>query len=661
MATKVFVDLDEEIILAVEKVLKAEGNQIILVVPESAMLVGSLVSLKLLSRQIYKNNKMIVLVTEDETGLELSKKAGLVSVEKVSDVNGETWKKALVLREKFKEDREKLKKKLLSKREEGEEVEIEEGETIEKEEIVEKKEEPQSTEEEKGEEYFQGMPEKPRIGGKLVHIAGFSLYAGGDIEENSDNLNRNETPETEVKNEAVDREREDVKREEKNKATPHPVAVPSPVKAEEISGKEQKPQTKSSASFIGRDLTSVADLDQKRRRRVGEEGGGILDKIKTFFIKGNVRQKQYLLLGSVALIIVFLLGYFVFPRVTIEITLAEAEVPVNEDIRASLTETTADLEGYTIPAKKVELPKSSSKSTPTTGKGEIGDKAEGVVNFLNNTESDINIPAGTILTMTSNSSLKYKTKSQAIAVGVSGGVGISNDVQVVAENFGDKYNTNGTKVYSVAGYNLDDLKAQSFTNIAGGTTEEVKEVSQRDFDDLRNALVEEIQSGLLSELEALVGENQVKLDGTAKFADPKVTPSHKVGDDTDNLDMTVEIIGSLFIVNERDLTDMANHLVRQKNKLEGEFEIEDMSKLQVGTATVNGDVASFNLRLQGSIKANINEQLVKDQIKGKGFLEAVSIVKSLPDVKQTSFDYSPVWMPIKRIPTNDSRIKVVFI
>ncbi len=673
MATKVFVDLDEEIILAVEKVLKGEGNQVILVVPESAMLVSSLVSLKLLSRHVYKHNKMIVLVTEDKTGLEISKKAGLVAVEKVSDVTGETWKKALALREKFKEEREELKRRLVNKRKEGEDVTFEEEdvkeEKTEKEDIKDKKEE---KEEGEGKDYFQGMPQKPRLDGKLVRIAGFPLYAGGDIKDNAEALKdesaANKEEDSKDKDEKGD-DKEDYKKEdEKPRIVPIPDPQPLKARAEEVENKpEPEPQSqlqsqpnKSSGNFVGRDLTSVAGAPTRKRRIGG--GGGFMDKVKAFFTEGDSKKKLYIGGSILFLIIIFLLGYFVFPKATIELTLAEAAVPVNEDIRASLTQTTVDLNGMTIPAKKVELTKNASKSTPTTGKGETGSKAQGLADFFNKTAAPITVNSGTVITTIGDSSLKYIVKETVtVPPNPDSGVGLKEDVPIEAEKFGEKYNVgSSSRSYTIQGYTTSQLSATSISNsVTGGTTEEVTEVSQKDFDDLRNGLVEEIQSTLLGELEALVGDNEIKLDGTQKFAEPKVSPSHKVGDDVGNLDMSVEIVGSLFIVTESDLTDMANHLIKEKNKLEGEFEVKDLSDLQVGTATLNGDVATFNLRLEGSIKADIDEQGVKDQINGKGYLEAVTILKGLPDVKEVSVDFSPIWMPIKRMPTDDSKITVI--
>ena len=361
-------------------------------------------------------------------------------------------------------------------------------------------------------------------------------------------------------------------------------------------------------------------------------------------------------------LIVFLLGYFVFPEVTFNITLAEADVPVNESVKASLTQSTVDVATQTIPARKVEVKKETSNKAQSTGQGETGEKAKGVVNFYNKTTLPITVNSGVVITPFGDPNKKYVTlETVSVPAAVGSTDGFSDDVDIEAQTFGVSSNIDVNKEFSVTGYNsTTQLKARNFSPITGGTTEEITEISQEDFDDLRNALTEELQGAMLGELDALVSDNEVKLDGTQKFGEPKVTSKNKVGDDVEEFEMKVELTGTMLVVTETDLKDLANKLIEEKDKLEGSFKIEDVSELEVGTANLSGDVATFNLRLQGSIKASIDEQTVKDAVRGKGYLEAVRIIKEMPDVKTLEVDYTPAWMPIKRIPNDDAKIGVVF-
>ncbi len=680
MANKVFVDLDDEIVFVVEKVLNSEDNQLILVVPESANLVSSLVSLKLLARQINKSKKLAVLVTEDKLGLELAEEAGLVAVEKISEVTGQIWKRALLLKEEFLNARESLKQKLVRQREEGEKVVFEETpekdtemasdeaveeaeETAESEEEVEGKE----AQAEEDEEFFQGMPEKPRLKGKLIDAGGFSMVAGGDIAEDLDVLT-NEVGQENYGQDEIQEQNEPVREEIRKMPKVKEEVEENPGEEGQDSYEEEPdPEPKNkvidhrATSFLGKDLASSEAKPQKKSRIVAAgDGVGILDKVKRFFAQD--KKRLYVLVGALLLIGLFLVGYFVLPKVSIEITLAEAEVPVSKDVKASTAVTEVDHEGQIIPAKKIELTKSSSGSASATGKGQSGDKAEGVMTFYNSTDKEVKLPANTPVYQPTDPSIKYFLKSGVTIPTVSGGIGVLDDVVVVAETFGEKYNWNpsGDGDYKVGTYSLAEVNAKTFKQVnVKGTTKEVTEISDDDFNNLKNKLVEELKKSILAELATQVKEDEVMIEGTETTGEPKVTPSHNIGDDFESVDMTVEIIASAFVVEQDDLKDIANYLVTQQKEIEGEIEVKDLDEVEVSNGVVSGDTATFKLKVKGSVKASVDEESIKDAIRGKEYSQAAGIIRDLPDVEKYKINYSPSWMPIKRMPDSDENIEVI--
>ena len=118
MSEKIFIDLDEEIIFIVEKIKKIEGDRAILIVPENASLLGSSVTLKLLFSEISKVGKSVILVTEDDIGKNLAKRASFVVASNVAQVTEDSWKMAEEYREKFLKNLDQQKNKLLDERKE---------------------------------------------------------------------------------------------------------------------------------------------------------------------------------------------------------------------------------------------------------------------------------------------------------------------------------------------------------------------------------------------------------------------------------------------------------------------------------------------------------------------------------------------------------------
>ncbi|MFZ1720332.1 MAG: hypothetical protein WAU28_03190 [Candidatus Moraniibacteriota bacterium] len=79
MAQTFYIEADEEIISVVGRLRHTRDAEIVLVVPKHAILMQSIVSLKLLEREAKKIGKVIMIVSQDENGRTLAEKAGLLT------------------------------------------------------------------------------------------------------------------------------------------------------------------------------------------------------------------------------------------------------------------------------------------------------------------------------------------------------------------------------------------------------------------------------------------------------------------------------------------------------------------------------------------------------------------------------------------------------
>lgn len=79
MAQTFYIEADEEIISVVGRLRHTNDVEIALVVPKHAILMQSIVSLKLLEREAKKIGKIIMIVSQDDNGRALAEKAGLQS------------------------------------------------------------------------------------------------------------------------------------------------------------------------------------------------------------------------------------------------------------------------------------------------------------------------------------------------------------------------------------------------------------------------------------------------------------------------------------------------------------------------------------------------------------------------------------------------------
>ena len=78
----IYLDIDEELTSIVERLKKSEAEEIILVVPRKAVLLQSIVNLKILKKEADRLKKKVIISTTDKIGRNLSAKTGFVVYKK---------------------------------------------------------------------------------------------------------------------------------------------------------------------------------------------------------------------------------------------------------------------------------------------------------------------------------------------------------------------------------------------------------------------------------------------------------------------------------------------------------------------------------------------------------------------------------------------------
>ena len=81
----IYVEIDDEITTVYDRVKKTPGRkQIVLVVPKRAVILQSVVNLRILKKKIEEDGKVISIITNDKSGRLLAMKAGIPVLEKLS-------------------------------------------------------------------------------------------------------------------------------------------------------------------------------------------------------------------------------------------------------------------------------------------------------------------------------------------------------------------------------------------------------------------------------------------------------------------------------------------------------------------------------------------------------------------------------------------------
>jgi hypothetical protein len=645
-ADKIFVDVDDEINFIVEKVLRTEKARVILVVPQNALVVSSLVSLKMLVQQILRSKKLVIIVTEDKFGQQLAGRANLLAVDKVSNISPEQWEAAQIKLESARTNVADRKEQLLTERgaitPKAEEIEDLSGtESSEVEDDTELLVDEDLPESEDARPPIQRVRRQP----KLVQTGGFSVLAGGDILALSQQERANISPED---------------MDEDSSTT--------------------KPFTKPKNGFTGRDWTHATGNVKPantflssifRKQPIRRSPLGISDKDVQPFYKNKV-----LWAGAVILLGVIIAGLYIFAFVIssadIRITLKTAEIPVEGNITASTSATAVDIQTLTIPATvSVEKVNGSDTGSPS-GQATRGNKAGGFVDVWNSRVGEaIAVAAGTVVTNPSNG-LKYlvTTAITVPAATESGGVvtvGKSEDVRIEAETFGDQYNIDVSSTviemklgdYPTSG--TESVVVKRFEAISGGTTESFTAVSQEDVDGIQQKLVERLTKQGRDKLKNLVREGYTILSGTEEFEVTKVSSVPAVGEAGSRLDVSVEGEISILVVAKKDLQAAITALVQQNQDQEIDYAIDATAEESLtNIQKIEGGV-TFTVSSSGSLKSQVDETEIREALSGKTVEEARRYLgEQVPEIDRFVLSFSPEFLPefLKYIPRDPARIKL---
>lgn len=615
---KIFVDQDDEIIFVVEKILRALTSRVILVIPATSGVVSSVISLKLLSKQLIDSDKLLILVTDNPTGVKLAAKANLVVRDKISLVDKSAWDEALAIKSELREHKEGIKKELLTSRMPEKVVEEEEVP-----EIIEEVEPVKPIELEKPGKTEHHMPteptekelfgEKPRLSPRIITIGGIAIASGGDITELQVPITPVSSPERTFEPKAEDFE-----------------------KSEEIVESNKHENEVQSANVATRRLKETGP---KKKRKI----------------------KKILLMLGLALVLLLLLtgGVFAYSyknmaKVEIEVSFNQSEGNINETITVSTLATEIDSENLTIPATELGLEESSSGDGTATGKKETGTSAQGVIDIRNkSTESAVNLAEGQVFIDISTNLQYVLTQNTTIAVDQ-----YQRDVPIKAKEFGENYNIEDQQsTFRVEGFTTDQLIGFGFRDITGGKTEEITVVTADDVAKVKQSLETAIKGNLQTNLKSQISQGEILLEGSQKYEEVSLEQTVPTDEEAENFSVDLKMKVTAVKVKEEDIRLMAQEIIKKSEKATDQAEIK-VDDFEVKNVKVEGSKITFELVAKGEVNENLQLEEQKDRITGKTIDEAKKYLEELEQIETVNITYKPDYIPenIRKIPSKRENI-----
>ncbi len=606
----------EDVTSAVEQLWETGSREVYFIVPKTSVLLKNAVALKLLKREADRLEKTVVLITKDEVGREMVKRAGLMA-------------------------RVTLPKNVEDSEEDGE---IEEVPSSGEEEREVLKELPSRKFESMLEEEVKLKRELSVLG----HSRGMSdIRPKISVEKiKFDEATSESIKESKKETEAEHQIKESYEKHEEYKdldsyltadTEEEEFAIPINKKEEAI------------ADFVGkRPLKERKEIIKKDRQKSVSLFFSF--KFLSFFIGGAV------LVAAAVL-------YFVLPKAEI-VLVPKSEAQEQELlVNASKMATKVDLVQLKIPAQLIKLDEKESKEFSTTGQRQLNDKAKGIITIFNEYSSaNQSLVEKTRFVSTSGKVFRLTKSTVVPGAKIEEGkiIASSVDAEVAADQPGEGFNT-GLTDFKIPGFagspKYDAFFARSKTAMTGGASGQAKVVSQEDFDKAKLELWQSLQPKIEQELKAQAPTNLKILDQATKEEIVSVESNVVVGNQAEKFTLTVKGSGTLLLFDEKDVLSLAAS--KMKIDLSSDKYLDDKTK-QIAYSEINADfvkgIIIFRAKISENLVWKIDVDGIKRLIAGKKEAQIRQIFSERSEIDKARILFWPFW--VKTVPKNTDKIEI---
>ncbi len=656
-----YIDIDEEITSVVERLRNAKASEIILVVPKRALLIQSIVNLRILKREADESRMQLMMVTQDKLGKILIEKAGIFVQQKMDNITDEE----------------------VELKEAPEDAEIPENPILEK---------------------YEAEDEKMILGkNRLAKIGSASYFDENQIEEDAraekirlgkENFSmRKADP---GKEKLINKELVlAVKTEEDKK--PLPRVLPSGASFDLM---PIKPQIKAPA-----DIVTMPSAKAQPQRPIAltprppeakppvERDVPISQdkKIEDFFYQLNSPKREerkiptatreygayalptkvhkwFWIFGAVAILAAGgAVAYLFVPKAKVDVTVKLETQAVDSQIIGKNAVATVGSQNSVILAKVVSAQQEVKGSYDATGNASVSNqKSHGTITIYNEYDTSEHSLVATTRFITPEGKLFRLIKGVTVpAMGRTDGQSVSGQVtaEVVADEAGDSYNV-GPTTFSIPGFQSSGTKyqkiyAKSEASMTGGGAGEgeLKAITESDMASAKGKILAELNGKLEDSLRASFGENAAILDGAMKEEEVNYNISNSAGDVANSFEITASVSAQAIVVNKKDLDKSIVEMIGEKaggKSIEKDSIITNFSLAEADFA--NG-IITIKFHSAGKISPEFNEDDIRKAILGKSEEEVKTYLSDFPDIQKMEVEYWPSFIS-GRIPFLASRVDV---
>lgn len=374
--------------------------------------------------------------------------------------------------------------------------------------------------------------------------------------------------------------------------------------------------------------------------------------------------KKFLFIFIVlSVFILGIVGFLILPHAYVTIYPKVEILPYDLDLTVSSSTKEINYEGSTIPGDIIYIEKEEKKEFTSSGKKDVGEKAQGSVTVYNEWDSNPQTLVDSTRFLSSDGKL-FRSAGEVTVPGttISEGQLIAGtaSVPVVADQSGEEYNINPSN-FTIPGLpaaKQEKIYARSGSNMTGGFSKQVTVVSQDDINGAQEATSRNLFTSAEEELRAKIAQDKKILDEAISKEIIESSPSVKVGTEAENFNLKLKVKVQVMVFSEDNLKDVSSSkllTVLPDNK-ELVYDGENDIHYEIANLDFSSGVMVLKTHIEGLISSQIKQEELKKNLVGKDKQEAEDFLRDLDRFEKVSVTFWPSW--IKKVPKRKGNIKI---
>ncbi|PIW76491.1 MAG: hypothetical protein CO001_01170 [Candidatus Portnoybacteria bacterium CG_4_8_14_3_um_filter_40_10] len=193
--------------------------------------------------------------------------------------------------------------------------------------------------------------------------------------------------------------------------------------------------------------------------------------------------------------------------------------------------------------------------------------------------------------------------------------------------------------------------------MSGGSTENVKVVTQDDFDNAKSKISESLNQKIQTDLAAQISSDLKVLEGATETKITEIKPSVDVGGKAEKFMLSITSLATVLVFKEADVYSLLQGSL--SDNLDGNKEMVNQISFNYKDMKIDIDKGQMSFGVAGSqeIIWKVNQEEIKKLIAGKQQSEVRQILSGRQEIKEAQFSLWPFWA--KSIPKQIDKINII--